>query len=222
QSFDEVVARRVAFLTRYQNAGYAARYEKLVRRVEAAERGTAGGSKKLAEAVARSLFKLMAYKDEYEVARLYTDGTFLKRIRAQFDGDYALNFHLAPPLTAERDARTGHLKKRTYGPSMLRVFGVLAKLKFLRGTHLDIFGYNEERRTERRLITDYERLVEEILSGLSPANHATAIALAQIPERIRGYGHIKQANLVAAKASEATLLQQFRSPPASTPAIAAE
>ncbi len=222
QTFDEVVTRRVAFLTRYQNAAYAARYEKLVRRVAAAERDKAGGSTKLAEAVARSLFKLMAYKDEYEVARLYTDGTFLKRLRAQFDGDYTLNFHLAPPLVAERDARTGHLKKRAYGPWMLRAFAVLAQLKSLRGTPLDIFGYNEERRTERQLITDYETLIEEILGRLSLANHATAVALARIPERIRGYGHIKQSNLVAAKASEATLLTQLRSPPASTPAIAAE
>jgi indolepyruvate ferredoxin oxidoreductase len=221
QTLDEIVARRVAFLTRYQNAAYAKRYEKLVRRVERSERDTASGSTQLAEAVARSLYKLMAYKDEYEVARLYTDGAFLKKLNAQFEGDFTLNFHLAPPLTAARDARTGHLQKRAYGPWMLGAFSVLAKLKALRGTPLDIFGYSEERRTERRLIAEYETVIEEILGRLTPVNHATAIALARIPERIRGFGHVKDATLKAAKASEAALLEAFRSP-ASSPAIAAE
>jgi indolepyruvate ferredoxin oxidoreductase len=221
QTLDEIVARRVAFLTRYQNAAYAKRYEKLVRRVERSERDTASGSTQLAEAVARSLCKLMAYKDEYEVAQLYTDGAFLKKLNAQFEGDFTLNFHLAPPLTAARDARTGHLQKRAYGPWMLGAFSVLAKLKALRGTPLDIFGYSEERRTERRLIAEYETVIEEILGRLTPVNHATAIALARIPERIRGFGHVKDATLKAAKASEAALLEAFRSP-ASSPAIAAE
>src|SRR5205085_4554864 len=198
-TLDEAVARRIAFLTRYQNAAYAARYETLVRAVESAERAKARGQGGLADAVARSLFKLMAYKDEYEVARLYTDGEFAKQLNAQFEGDFRLEFHLAPPLVAERDQRTGHLRKRAYGAWLMGGFAVLAKLKFLRGTPLDLFGYSEERRVERRLIGEYETLVGELIAGLTPANHALAVALARLPERIRGYGHIKEANLAAAK-----------------------
>jgi indolepyruvate ferredoxin oxidoreductase len=219
-SLDEAISRRVTFLTRYQNAAYAARYEKLVRIVESAARAKAKGQAGLADAVARSLFKLMAYKDEYEVARLYTDDEFRKQLNAQFEGDFHIEFHLAPPLVAERDQRTGHLRKRAYGPWLMSAFAVLAKLKGLRGTPFDIFGYSEERRIERRLIGDYETLVNELIAGLTPANHALAIALAKLPERIRGYGHIKDANLKTAKTEEARLLAQFRAPPQS--AIAAE
>jgi indolepyruvate ferredoxin oxidoreductase len=219
-TLEEAISRRVGFLTRYQNTAYAARYEKLVRAVESAEHAKVKGSSALADAVARSLFKLMAYKDEYEVARLYTDDEFKKRLNAQFEGDFHLEFHLAPPLVAERDQRTGHLRKRAYGPWLMRAFAVLAKLKGLRGTPFDIFGYSEERRIERSLIGDYEALVAELIAGLTPANHAIAIALAKLPERIRGYGHIKEANLKTAKAEEARLLAQFRAPPHS--ALAAE
>ncbi len=219
-TLDEAVSRRVAFLARYQNAAYAARYERLVRNVETAERTKARGQTGLADAVARSFFKLMAYKDEYEVARLYTDGEFRKQLSAQFEGDFRLEFHLAPPLLAERDQRTGHLKKRAYGAWLMGAFAVLAKLKGLRGTPFDLFGYSEERRTERRLIGAYETLVGELITGLTPANHAVAVALARLPERIRGYGHIKDANLAAAKAEEARLIAQFRAPPHS--ALAAE
>jgi indolepyruvate ferredoxin oxidoreductase len=219
-TLEEAIARRVGFLTRYQNAAYAARYEKLVRAVESVEHAKVKGSNALADAVARALFKLMAYKDEYEVARLYTDDEFKKQLNAQFEGDFHLEFHLAPPLVAERDQRTGHLRKRAYGPWLMRAFAVLAKLKGLRGTPFDIFGYSEERRIERSLIGDYEALVAELIAGLTPANHAIAIALAKLPERIRGYGHIKEANLRTAKAEEARLLAQFRAPPQS--AIAAE
>jgi indolepyruvate ferredoxin oxidoreductase len=221
RSLDEVVARRIAFLTRYQNAAYAARYENLVRRVEGEERAKAGGHGELADAVARSLFKLMAYKDEYEVARLYTDGEFRKQLDAQFEGDFRLEFHLAPPLLAERDQRTGHLRKRAYGAWLMRAFAVLARLKSLRGTPLDVFGYSAERRMERRLIGEYEALVDELVDRLNPANHALAVALAKLPERIRGYGHIKDANLAAAKAEEARLIALFRAPPPQS-ALAAE
>src|SRR6185437_2032528 len=168
----------------------------------------------LAEAVARYFFKLMAYKDEYEVARLYTSGDFMKKLRHQFEGDFTLEFHLAPPLLAERDPTTGHLKKRRYGAWMMRAFGVLAKLKFLRGTPLDPFGRSEERRTERRLIDEYEAMLDELIAGLALDNHALAVELASLPEQIRGYGHVKLANLAAARTRQAELLAAFRSPAA--------
>ena len=174
-----------------------------------------------AEAVARNLFKLMAYKDEYEVARLYTDGAFRRKLERQFEGDFSLEFHLAPPLLAERDPRTGHLKKRRYGAWMLRAFGVLARLKFLRGTALDPFGRGAERRTERALIGEYEALLEELLAGLTRDSHAVAVELASLPDEIRGYGHVKQANLARARARQEKLLAEFRAPPAPH-AIAAE
>jgi indolepyruvate ferredoxin oxidoreductase len=154
----------------------------------------------------------MAYKDEYEVARLYTDGAFLKRLGEQFEGGYKLRFHLAPPLLAPRDPETGKLKKRRYGPWVFTAFKVLAKLRFLRGTKLDVFGYTAERRGERKLIADYESLMGEIAAKLSPANLAAAVALARIPEHIRGYGHVKDANLETAKKEEAKLLAAFRDP----------
>jgi indolepyruvate ferredoxin oxidoreductase len=213
QTLDEVIARRVDFLTHYQNAAYAARYQRLARRAERAEREKASGGSAFAEAVARNLFKLMAYKDEYEVARLYTDGTFLRTLNRQFEGDFTLEFHLAPPLLAERDSATGHLKKRRYGTWMLRAFALLARLKFLRGTPLDIFGRSEERRTERRLITEYEAMIDELIAGLNRDNHALAVELASIPAQIRGFGHVKTANLAAARAKQEKLLASFRSPP---------
>src|SRR5207247_1221248 len=172
-----------------------------------------GGNTALADAVARALFKLMAYKDEYEVARLYTDTDFLGRIADRFDGPYKLRFHLAPPLTAERDPQTGHLQKRAYGPWMLGAFRVLSKLRRLRGTRFDLFGYSAERKTERRLITEYEALLDKIFAELTSANHATAVELAALPLEIRGFGHVKEANLQRAKAKGAGLLARFRSPP---------
>jgi indolepyruvate ferredoxin oxidoreductase len=221
ETLDETIARRVAFLTQYQNAGYAQRYESLVRRVQLAEAEKAKGTSGLADAVAKNLFKLMAYKDEYEVARLYAETDFLHRIKDQFEGETELRFHLAPPLLAERDAKTGHLKKQEFRPWMRHAFAVLAKLRFLRGTSLDLFGRMPERRTERRLITEYETMLAELLAKLAPTSHAIAVELARIPEQIRGFGHIKEANLQTAKAKEAKLLDEFRSPPPSH-AIAAE
>jgi len=211
-TLDDIVAKRVAFLTDYQDAAYAARYRALVERVRAAEQERTAGRHGLAEAVARYYFKLLAYKDEYEVARLYTDGTFLKAIAAQFEGDYRLEFNLAPPLTAAREPATGHLKKKTFGPWMLRAFRTLAKLRHLRGTRLDIFGYSAERKIERQLIADYEQVIEELLAGLDHTNHDLAVQIAQIPEQIRGYGHVKQAHLEKAREREAELLTAFRTP----------
>jgi len=212
QSFDETVERRVEFLTAYQSSGYAARYHALVEKVKAAEAAKAPGACGFAEAVARYLFKLMAYKDEYEVARLYTDGNFLKQVASTFDGkDLRFEFHLAPPLLAKPDSTTGVPRKMSFGPWMMSAFGVLAKLRFLRGTPLDVFGYSQERRTERKLIADYEAMLREVMDKLTSTNHPLAVALAAIPEKIRGYGHVKARHLTSAKADEAALLQQFRS-----------
>ncbi len=212
QSLDETVARRVTFLTAYQGAGYAARYRALVDRVKATETSKAPGACGLTEAVARYLFKLMAYKDEYEVARLYTDGNFLKQVAGTFDGkDLRFEFHMAPPLLAKTDPTTGLPRKMSFGPWMMSAFGVLAKLRFLRATPLDPFGYSAERRTERRLIADYEAMLDEVTAKLTPVNHPIAVALAAIPEKIRGYGHVKTRHLAAAKADESALLEQFRS-----------
>jgi indolepyruvate ferredoxin oxidoreductase len=219
RTLDEAIARRVEFLTAYQDARYAARYRTLVDRVRAAE-GAQGLGTKLAEAVARYLFKLMAYKDEYEVARLYTRPEFLQELTATFEGDFKLKFHLAPPLLNKSDPVSGEAKKSEFGPWVMTAFRILARLKGLRGTALDLFGRSEERRTERQLIADYERTMDELLARLDRDCHATAVAIASIPEEIRGYGHVKARHLKAAKAKEAELLARFRSP-APAPAKAA-
>jgi indolepyruvate ferredoxin oxidoreductase len=211
ESFDETVARRVNFLTAYQNAAYAERYRRWVEKVKAAEAARAPGKCGLADAVARYLFKLMAYKDEYEVARLYTDGAFRKQVQAEFDGEtLRYEFHLAPPLLARRDKATGLPRKMSFGPWLLPLFGLIAKFKRLRGTPFDPFGRTLERRTERKLIADYEATLDEIVEKLTAENHPLAVGLAVIPEKIRGFGHIKQRHLTAAKADEAALLEQFR------------
>ena len=212
QSLDEVIARRVKFLTDYQDAAYAERYRGLVEKVKAAEAARAPGKSGLADAVARYLFKLMAYKDEYEVARLYTDGSFLAQVAETFDGDnLRFEFHLAPPLLARRDATTGLPRKMSFGPWLLPAFRLLAKLKFLRGTAFDPFGRTQERRTERKLIEDYQAMLDKVLEVLTPDNHQIAVALAAIPEKIRGFGHVKQRHLAAAKADEAALFEQLQS-----------
>ncbi|MCP8939720.1 indolepyruvate ferredoxin oxidoreductase family protein [Alsobacter sp. SYSU M60028] len=220
---EEALARRVAFLTEYQDAAYAERYRAAVARVAAAEAARAPGRTGLAEAVARYLFKLMAIKDEYEVARLYTDGEFLKALRGQFDGDLKLTFHLAPPILGRRDPQTGLPRKSTFGPWMMKALALLAKGRRLRGGWLDVFGRTAERRMERRLIADYEALLAEIVERLTPETHALCVALASIPEKIRGYGYVKERHLAAAKAEEATLLERLRAgPERSAPALAAE
>src|SRR5690349_3750432 len=189
RSLDELVERRVKHLTGYQDSAYAARYKKLVDRVRSREQEVMK-STKLAEAVARYYAKLLAYKDEYEVARLHADGAMERKISGMFEGDYKLVFHLAPPLIASRDSVTGELRKMRFGAWMLPVFRVLQSLRGLRGTAFDVFGYTEERRMERSLITDYETDIERLLTTLSPANHSLAVQIASIPEEIRGFGHI--------------------------------
>jgi indolepyruvate ferredoxin oxidoreductase len=219
RSLDEVVARRVGFLSEYQDIGYAKRYGDFVAKVRAAEQAKAPGSNDLSEAVARYAFKLMAYKDEYEVARLYTSGDFQKRIAQQFDGDYKIHFHLAPPLLAKKDA-DGRLLKREYGPWMFTAFKVMAKLRFLRGTAFDVFGRTEERRMERKLIEDYFATIETLLGKLDTGNVALAAEIASVPEHIRGYGHVKETHLHKAKAREAELLAKWDAGPAQTQAAA--
>jgi indolepyruvate ferredoxin oxidoreductase len=199
KTLDEIVARRVDELTGYQDAAYAHRYRELVERVKRREADVMGaGPLKLAETVARYYFKLLAYKDEYEVARLYANPEFMRRVNANFEGDFKLKFHLAPPLMAKPNPSTGEPKKIEFGSWMLPAFRMLAKLKGLRGSALDIFGYTEERKLERRLIADYEQDVAKLLSGLNAGNHATAVEIASLPEHIRGYGHIKMANITKA------------------------
>ncbi|HKG76181.1 MAG TPA: DUF6537 domain-containing protein, partial [Beijerinckiaceae bacterium] len=212
QSLDEVIERRSAFLADYQNAAYAERYRAWVEQVRAAEAKVAADSTALTEAVAKSLHKLMAYKDEYEVARLYTNGHFERQIAAAFEGEnLRYEFHLAPPLLARKDPVSRVPRKMSFGPWLMRAFRVLAKFKGLRGTPFDVFGYTHERKTERQLIRDYEALLKEIVANLTPTNHAAAVGLAAIPQKIRGFGHIKARNLEAAKKEEADLLARFRS-----------
>jgi indolepyruvate ferredoxin oxidoreductase len=211
QSLEETVERRVAFLTAYQSARYARRYRKLVENVKVAEAEKTPGQSALSEAAARYLFKLMAYKDEYEVARLYADTGFMERVKSTFDGDnLRFEFHLAPPLFAKADPLTGEPKKMSFGPWMMKLFAALAKFKFLRGTPLDPFGYSAERKMERKLRADYEALLSEIVERLTPDNYNAAVGLASIPEKIRGFGPVKQRHLASAKAEERALYEHFR------------
>jgi indolepyruvate ferredoxin oxidoreductase len=212
ESLDEMIERRVKFLTDYQDAAYAQRYSARVAQVREAEARAMPGVTDLTEAVARYHFKLLAIKDEYEVARLYAESDFVSRVAAQFEGDYKLTFNLAPPIFNKPDPVTGVPKKSVYGPWMLKAFGVLAKMRKYRGTALDVFGRTAERKSERTLLADYEKVVDEIVAKLSPRNHATAVELASVPEHIRGYGHVKDAHVKTAKMREAALLSAFRSP----------
>ena len=210
ETLEDLVARRVEFLTAYQNAGYARSYRAFVEKVRVAESPL--GKSALAEAVARNLFRLMSYKDEYEVARLHAETGFHEKIAALFEGDYKVNYHLAPPLVAKRNEK-GELQKKKYGPGMLTGFRVLARLKGLRGTPLDVFGRTEERRGERALIGEYRASVEQVLAGLDAGNHALATEIARIPEQIKGFGHVKARNLAAARVQWEHLLRQWQQPP---------
>jgi indolepyruvate ferredoxin oxidoreductase len=213
-SLDALVDRRAEFLTAYQNRAYAERYRALVNAVAAAEAAKTPGRTGLAAAAAKYFFKLMAYKDEYEVARLFTEGSFQRQVAEAFEGDLKFEFHLAPPWLARKDSVTGQPKKMTFGPWMMTAFRALAALRVLRGTSLDIFGRTPERREERALIGEYEALASEVVKGLNADNHALGLALLSLPEKIRGYGHVKAESLVKARADEARLLETWRGPPA--------
>jgi len=208
KSIDALIEHRVGHLTAYQNAAYARDYAQFVQRVRDAEAAALPGKTTLTEAVARNLFKLMAYKDEYEVARLHTDIAFLQKINGMFEGDYTLHYHLAPPLIAKTNAK-GELQKQKFGPLMLTGFKVLKHFKWLRGTALDVFGYTEERRTERALIAQYQSSVDTMLGQLSASNHALALEMARIPEQIKGFGHVKARHLAAAREKWNSLKAQW-------------
>ena len=195
-SLEEAMARRMAFLTDYQDAAYAARYQQRVERVRTVEAKL--GSMRLTETVTRNLFRLMAIKDEFEVARLYAETDFLQRVDAGFEGDYRIRFHLAPPGLARPDPTTGLIRKMEFGPWLLTAYRWLAKMRGLRGSRWDIFGRTAERRLERQLIADYETDLDALLPRLTTETLADAIALAALPEKIRGYGHVKQRSVDAA------------------------
>ena len=212
QSLAQQIARRADFLTDYQDAAYAARYLDLVNRAVAAESEKAAGLEGLGEAVALNFFRLMAYKDEYEVARLYSDGRFMEQVNQQFEGDFSLRLHMAPPLIAKRDPVSGQLQKREFGPWMLKLMPLLARMRGLRGGAWDIFGRTDERRMERQLISEYENTMAEVLAGLTHDNHAMATRIAEVPDRMRGFGHVKEKAVAKAKETEAEMLEFFRSP----------
>jgi indolepyruvate ferredoxin oxidoreductase len=220
-SLDEIIAHRSAHLTDYQNKRLVERYRKLVDQVrEAAAQGGYGDA--LPRAVAINYAKLLAYKDEYEVARLFTDGSFEKQIAEHFEGDFKMSFNLAPPILGGGVDAQGRPKKRAFGPGMMKVFRQLAKLRVLRGTPLDIFGYSRDRRLERDLIAGYEKDVANVLSSLSPANVDTAVELLSLPEHIRGYGLVKEKAAHDAKARHEKLTADLASPPPAPRQMAAE
>ncbi|BDT59867.1 2-oxoacid ferredoxin oxidoreductase [Massilia varians] len=213
-SLEELVSFRADWLTQYQNAAYAQQYRAAVAKVEAREIAIEGPSSKraVAKAVARSLFKVMAYKDEYEVARLHTQTGFLESLKEQFEGDFRVEYHLAPPLLARKKPGSEVPAKMRFGPWMRSAFRMLAPLKVLRGTAFDLFGYTHERRAERRLRSDYVAMVDMLAAELTLENRAAALKLASVPESIRGYGHVKAANMERAKVETEGLLQAFRHP----------
>jgi indolepyruvate ferredoxin oxidoreductase len=217
QSLEVLVERRATFLTAYQNAAYARRYAAVVERVRDAERSAAPGRDDLAGAVARNLFKLMAAKDEYEVARLFADISFDRQLRRTFASWDRLEFHLAPPLFAKRDPETGELMKSNYGPWMRSALRLLAGFRGLRGTPFDPFRYSTDRRLDRRLLADYEATLGQIAERLNAANHDAAVALAQYPEKIRGYGHVKKASADNAAAAVTRMRATFLASPERMP-----
>ena len=212
ESLAAIIERRAAFLMAYENAGYAARYQSRVERIAAIAPPDADGAPALAMEVAHSLFKLMAVKDEFEVARLFTDGTFQKQLAHEFESWDRLEFHQAPPILARRDPRTGHLRKRTFGPWMMGAMRALARLRILRRTALNPFRYSAERRWERKLLRGYEADLDLIAARLTPDNLSVATALAAYPQRIRGFGHVKEAQARAVLAERERLIRALHAP----------
>ncbi len=211
---NDIKAHRIELLTNYQDSAYAQRYTNLVDRVVTADLHENG---EFSKSVARGFARLMAYKDEYEVARLYSNGDFIKKVQAQFEGDINIKFNLAPPLFSKRDPVTGHLKKKEYGSWMMRAFAVLANFKGLRGTRFDLFGYTEERKSERELISEYEKIITDILPMLSQSDfsneqYQAAVALANSAQKLRGYGHVKENNVDLVKLQWQTIQQQLKHP----------
>jgi indolepyruvate ferredoxin oxidoreductase len=212
ETLDEIIDRRVRFLTRYQNAAYGAHYRKRVEAIRKLELERMPSSSALANAVAQGLFKLMASKDEYEVARLFTDGSFQDQLDQLFTGNIKLEFHLAPPIFARKDPLTGRPDKRRFGPWAMRLFSLLARAKGLRGTLLDPFRYSADRKLERRLVADYEEMLDEVLKRLNSETHGLAVELATLPQDIRGYGPVKLAAAEVADARREELLAALITP----------
>lgn len=209
-SIDQLIRHRADWLTSYQNEAYAKAFTDFVAQVRDSEGARVSGNTALTRAVAQSLSKLMAYKDEYEVARLYTNGAFKAALARQFTGPFKLKVHLAPPLLARRDPRTGHARKRGFGSWVFPAFRVLGALKALRGTRFDPFSYTAERKQERALIREYRELIAQLLPDLTPERHELAVQIAKVPLDIRGFGHVKHGNIVAAKSRQEQLLARFR------------
>ncbi len=209
QTVEELVESRVHYLTAYQNKAYAQRYKNLLLKVQKAEAFKTPGSDTLSQAIMRSYFKLLAYKDEYEVARLFTNGTFTKQLNKTFMGDFKVRFHLAPPVISGRNGESGELQKIEFGPWVINVFRILAKLRGLRGTPFDLFGYSAERKTERRLILEYENTIDNLIDGLCSDNHAIAVEIASLPEKLSGFGHVKSRNLQKTINKKVELLESF-------------
>jgi indolepyruvate ferredoxin oxidoreductase len=203
ESLQSILQKRMGWLEQYQDKAYAKQYMSFVQDVQQKT------SAQVAEAVARNLYKLMAYKDEYEVARLHADPVFLQRIADQFEGDFTLNYHLAPPLISKKNDK-GELVKQKFGPSMLTGFKLLSRLRFLRGGVFDVFGYTEERRGERALIEEYKTSISELMASFTPDKHSLALEIARIPEKIKGYGHVKERHLKAAREQWNGLLHAWR------------
>ncbi|HSB95317.1 MAG TPA: DUF6537 domain-containing protein, partial [Spongiibacteraceae bacterium] len=213
---DAIIDDRCARLVAYQDEDYARRYRELVEHVRRSEQAIIAPAQelRLTKTVARNLYKLMAYKDEYEVARLYSDGKFKAQLQENFTGNFTLQFHLAPPAFSKKansaaDGTSGRPPKYAMPGWFLTVFGQLAKLKFLRGTALDPFGYGRERRTERELIPRYTTTLQRLLEGLNAQNIELAIEIAALPQTIRGFGWVKAASIERATARQQSLLERF-------------
>ena len=211
-TFENIMKRNWAYLVDYQDEELANKYRDMMQTVSDAVGKRIVEPDGLMRAIAKSYFKLLAYKDEYEVARLFSNGAFEKEISEHFEGDYRIEYHLAPPVISSEHPDTGLPVKRSFGRWMGRVFGFLAKYKNLRGTKYDVFGYSAERRLERQLIDDFEKLLDRVASGLSPENEVTAFELVELPQMIRGFGHVKLAAVEAVRKKERVLLKRFEEP----------
>jgi indolepyruvate ferredoxin oxidoreductase len=204
-----MIAKRIGYLEDYQNTAYAQRYQHLLDRVIKVENEAMGAAESLSKAVAQSYHKVLAYKDEYEVARLYSNGDFIKELKAQFSGNYKIKLHMAPPILSGTDVATGRPQKRTFGPWMLTSLSLLARLKILRGTVFDVFGYHNDRREERALIKSFEADVEFVIQRLTTGNYELCAELLSLPLMIKGYGPVKAANIEKAKVSHNTIMTRL-------------
>jgi indolepyruvate ferredoxin oxidoreductase len=209
---DELISRREADLVAYQSKSYAKKFTKLIDKVREAEAKLAGDSDEITQAAARYLYKLMAYKDELEVARLYTDGTWANEVKENFSGDYKIKFHMAPPLISKRDPITGQLKKREFGEWMLSALKVASKFKRLRHTPLNPFGYSSERKEDKALLKQYKAVLNQIITGLTEENKEVALEMARVPEFVRGYGHVRTESVEVAEGRWKTLDDHFKNP----------